>query len=89
MSAPNEIHLGPDGKVTAYVGEVATSIFTLLTLRSSLQMELSGIMLSAKVTALSIAKGYTGLTTNDRAKHIERVSVMIDQARAQCVTVRV
>lgn len=76
------------GAVT-FSGRPAVDLFALTTLRRALELEIRspGLRLSRRISALKAAKQRTGLKTNDRRTHLARVLVMIEEARARCVTV--
>lgn len=73
---------------TSFVGTQAVETFRLITLINALGFELkSGMRMSRGRSALQAAKAITGLKTNDRAKHIERAKIMLENAKAQCLIV--
>lgn len=74
---------------TVFSGKPATELYALITLEHALRFEIRtpGMRISSKVNALKAAKQRTGLKTNDRRTQLARVLVMIEEARAKCVTV--
>lgn len=72
---------------TAITGRPAIELYALLQLRSGLKLELRcpGMKFSRMGSALKFAKQRTGLRTNDRAKHIERLDLMIEELRAHVI----
>lgn len=72
---------------TSFEGPNAVEVFRLATLISSLKLEAKGMKLSRGKSALSVAKATTGLKTRDYSKHIARLEIMIENAKAQCVEV--
>jgi hypothetical protein len=82
------------GKITVHAtgsvscdGLPAVQVFRLVTLASGLKLEMKcpGLKLSRHGSALKFAKPITGLKTNDRAKHLERVELMLEEARKHVV----
>jgi hypothetical protein len=81
------IESSPDGAVM-FSGKPATTLYSLLALSHALRIEIRCPgMKAVRGGALRIAKQRTGLKTNDRRTQLARVEVMIEAARAQCVTV--
>lgn len=84
--------------VRSFIGPDAVEVYRLRTLIAGLKLEMKGIRItsrghrkkkprSSRVSCLKIAKSLTGLKTNDRAKHIERLSIMFDNAVAQVLII--
>jgi hypothetical protein len=69
-----------------FSGRGAVDFYRLHVLISSLKLEMKGLRLSRGTSALAVAKRETGLRTNDRNKHIERLQEMIDEAK-QAITI--
>ena len=78
-----------NGEVRSMVGRDAVEVFRLATLISGLRLELKcpGMKMSRHMSALKAAKTITGLKTNDRAKHLARAELMLEQAKSQVVYV--
>jgi len=76
-------HYGNGG--ASLVGPKAIDVMRLATLLSGLKFELRcpGMKMSRVGSALKFAKPLTGLKTNDRAKHIERIEMMLAQAHRE------
>jgi len=70
-------------------GPKAVNVFRLATLVSGLKLEMKcpGLKLSRHGSALKFAKPITGLKTNDRAKHVARAELMLEQAKTEVVYV--
>lgn len=76
------------GGSVSFVGYEAVDVFRLATLISALGFELkTGMKMSRHMSALAAAKRITGLKTNDRAKHIERAKILLENAQARVVHV--
>jgi len=73
--------------VRSFIGPDAVEVYRLRTLIAGLKLEMKGIRITSRVSCLKIAKSLTGLKTNDRAKHIERLSIMFDNAVAQVLII--
>lgn len=65
---------------TCFAGAEATNLFRLITLKHGLKIEMSGMRIARNVNALKTAKQVTGLRTNKRQEHIDRIEVMIKDA---------
>lgn len=73
---------------TVFSGKPATTLYALIALKHALSIEIRCPgMKAVRGGALRVAKARTGLKTNDRRTQLARVEVMIEAARAQCVTV--
>lgn len=79
------IQIGASGDATSFTGRKAVEVFRLATLASGLKLEIScpGMRMSRHITALKAAKQLTGLKTNDRAKQLVRVLLMLEQAKSE------
>lgn len=68
-------------------GPKAVNVFRLASLASGLKLELKcpGMKLSRHGSALKFAKQITGLKTNDRAKQLARVELMLKQAHTEVI----
>jgi hypothetical protein len=75
-------------EVTAHAtimqGPKAVEVFRLASLVMGLKLEINcpGMKMS-RISALAAAKGITGLKTNDRAKHLARAQLMLEQAKTE------
>jgi hypothetical protein len=78
-----------NGAATNMVGPKAVDVFRLAALVSGLRLELKcpGMKMSRHLSALAAAKTITGLRTNDRAKHLARAEIMLEQAKTEVVYV--
>jgi hypothetical protein len=74
---------------TSMVGPKAVDVFRLAVLVNGLKLEIRcpGMKLSRHGSALAFAKQITGLKTNDRRKHLERVELMLEQAKREVLYV--
>lgn len=70
-----KVEVSADGG-SMHTGSAVTR-FQLITLRSALKLEKTGLRLSRGVSALAKSKLLTGLRTRDRDAHIARLSEMI------------
>jgi hypothetical protein len=79
----------PQGEAQGFQGEKAVEVFRLATLISGLQLELRcpGMKMSRHMSALSAAKGITGLRTNNRQVQLERARIMLEQAKTEVIYV--
>jgi hypothetical protein len=82
------IEIGATGGVSC-VGPKAVNVFRLASLVSMLRLELKcpGLRMSRHMSALQAAKTITGLKTNNRAKHLERAEIMLEQAKSEVLYV--
>lgn len=76
----------PDGSAASFVGREAVNVFALVQLKVGLALELRcpGMRLSSRFSTLKVAKQTTGLRTNNRQRHIDRLEEMIKEAKAKC-----
>lgn len=83
------IRIGESGEASSFTGRKAVEVFRLATLASALRLEIRcpGMKMSRHLSALAAAKQHTGLKTNDRQKQLERVLVMLDQAKTEVLYV--
>jgi len=74
---------------TVMQGRKAVAVFTLAALAAGLRLEMRcpGMKMSRHLSALAAAKARTGLRTNSRAKQLERVLLMLEQAKSEVVYV--
>lgn len=74
---------------TSCVGKDAVQVFRLAALASGLRLEIRcpGLKMSRHISALAAAKKITGLKTNKRQVQLERVELMLEQAKTQVVYV--
>lgn len=70
-----------NGEAQSFVGRDAVEVFRLATLISGLKLESKGMRVSRHVNCLKVAKQTTGLRTNDRQKHIDRLQVMLAEQK--------
>ena len=75
------ITVRPDGSFVSAVGPLATEIYRLHVIITSLKLEMNGLRTWRNRSALSVAKLATGLTTNSRALHIKKLEAMIEERR--------
>jgi hypothetical protein len=66
---------------TSCIGRDAVEIFRLTALCSALRLELRGVRVTRRRTALAVAKGITGLRTNDRLAQIAHLELRLDELR--------
>lgn len=64
------ITYGPDGNARSFDGLDAVDVFRIATLISSLKLEMKGMRMSRGMSALAVAKRFTGLKTNKREVQI-------------------
>lgn len=76
------IRIHDDGS-GSFNGENAVNVFKLALIANSLKIELA--FPQFKLTALKAAKGVTGLKTRNRAVQLDRILVMLEQAKTQVV----
>lgn len=76
------IRIHEDGS-GSFNGEDAVNVFKLALIANSLKIELA--FPQFKLTALKAAKEMTGLKTNNRAVQLDRILVMLEQAKTQVV----
>jgi hypothetical protein len=74
---------------TSMRGPQAVNVYKLAMLIQGLKLELRcpGLKFSRFGSALKFAKRETGLKTNDRAKHVGRLELMLEQAKTEVVYV--
>lgn len=85
---PKGVITNENGQLRSCVGEAATHAFFLRTLIVALNLEKdTGLKLARGPSALARAKQITGLKTRDRAKHITRLEVMLEEKLSQCLVV--
>lgn len=80
------ININSDGS-GSFNGENAVNVYKLAHLASMLKLELAypSIRMTSCMSALKAAKITTGLRTNKREVQLERILVMLDQAKSQVV----
>jgi hypothetical protein len=77
-----------EGGGTTFSGRPATDLYALIALKHALSIEIRCPGMQAiRGGALRVAKARTGLKANDRRTQMARVEVMIEAARAKCVSV--
>lgn len=80
----NTITTNARGEVTSMLGERAADALMLAALLESLKLEAKGLQLSAKVTALKIARVKYGDRRMKLADAIERTKRELEQAKSEC-----
>lgn len=76
-----------NGLLVSCVGPDATEAFRLRALIQGLKLEMKGLKLSSRMSALAIAKRETGLKTNKRELHIERLQLMFNNQLSKVLIV--
>jgi hypothetical protein len=74
---------------TSMQGPKAVNVYRLAMLIQGLKFELKcpGLKFTRLGSALKFAKVETGLRTNDRAKHVARLELMLEQAKSEVIYV--
>ena len=82
------IRHGSHGGYTA-TGPAAIELVALIHLKAALNLEIKcpGLRMSRRMSALAAAKRWTGLSTNDRTKHLERIEEMLAEVNTRVVHV--
>lgn len=78
------IHVKKDGS-GSFEGEDAITVWQLALVAQGLKLELSIPLRKRSPSNLKIAKEMTGLRTNNRVVQLERILVMLEQAKTQVV----
>jgi len=78
-----------DPAYTSMDGPKAVEVYKLAMIASGLKFEMQapGMRMSSRISALKAAKQVSGLKTNDRAKQLERIELMLTQAKSEVVYV--
>lgn len=86
---PKNVIENENGEVRSIVGPNAIRAYTLRTLIIGLEFEAKckGMQMTRGPKCITRAKAITGLKTNDVAKQIERLKLMINQQLDQCLVV--
>lgn len=71
-----------NGEFTTFVGEGATNLYRLITLKHALMLEMKGIRVSRHRSILAVAKVTTGLNTSNRQLQLEELEKLIEKQKA-------
>jgi hypothetical protein len=76
-----------NGQLRSCVGPVAVDAFRLRMIISALEFEAKTGMKMCRFSSIAAAKSTTGLKTNNKAKQIEALRVLLNNAVDECLVV--
>jgi len=84
---PRNVITNENGKLRSVTGPEGMQAFRMRTIITGLKFEMNcpGMKLTRGPSCLAHAKQLTGLKTNDRAKQLARMEMLLEQQLAKCI----